>query len=86
MFFTPALTAVTLTETVQDERGSTTTPEIWNKLLPALAETTPPHELTTPGGVATTSPGGSESAKATRLLVREVLFLILNDSLVVSPT
>ena len=83
LFFTPALTAVTLTETVQDDADLQRRPKFGTSCCRRLAETTPPHELTMPGGVATTSPEAAKLAKATRLLVREVLFLILNDSLVV---
>ncbi len=86
LYFTPAVVAVTLTETTQDERGLIATPETRNRLLPALADTTPPHEFMTRGGVATINPTGNELPKATSLATREPLLLILKDKVVVSPT
>jgi hypothetical protein len=82
--FTPALVAMTLTETVQEERGRIATPAIWNTLPPSAADTVPPHEPVAPDGVAITRPGDKEEPKAT-LSVRGPLFRIVNDSVVVLP-
>jgi hypothetical protein len=61
----PILIAVTLRVTRQLPLGATTPFERLMLLLPDVATTVPPHELTRPFGVVTTRPAGSVSVKAT---------------------
>lgn len=61
----PPVVPITLTATVQLELTASEPPVNESEVPPATALTIPPHEFVRPFGVATTSPAGSVSAKAT---------------------
>jgi hypothetical protein len=64
LFFWPAVVPVTLTVTLHDALAATLPPLRLIDPLPAVAVTVPPQALETAGGVAITSPAGSESVNA----------------------
>jgi|SRR5580658_8583 hypothetical protein len=74
LFCTPLAIPTTLTEKLHDVPPASVAPDNATVAAPALAEIVPPpHVPLKPFGVATTSPAGSESLKATEL--RELLAL-----------
>src|SRR5262249_53737167 len=64
LFFTPAVVPCTLTETAQEAPGATVPPVRLTVPEPAVAVAVPAHELLRRLGVATTSPAGRLSVKA----------------------
>jgi hypothetical protein len=85
LFHEPELVPVTFTEMEQGE-PNVIDPlnEIW--LLPALAETPPPHPLLiTAGGLATTRPNGKKSVNSRSVDPKIVEVSILKVSVVVPP-
>ena len=77
LFFTPAVVPVTLTEIVQELPAESVPPDKLIVLEPAVAVTVPPQVLLTPGGLATSSPEGRLSVKATLLSAIVVFGLLI---------
>ena len=65
LFFTPEVVPVTFTMNLQMVPAATVPPLRLTLPLPAVAVVVPPHVLLSPFGVATTSPPGNVSVKAT---------------------
>src|SRR5689334_20391007 len=77
LFFTPAVVPFTLTETLQEPLCATVPPERLMEPAPATAVAVPPQVLLRVGGVATTSPAGRLSVKATPVSERLVFGLLM---------
>ena len=83
----PGLVPVTLIENVQDALAASVAPVRLTLVPPTAAEMVPPHEPVRPLGVATMSPAGNASVKATPVSAVEALGLVMvKDSEVVAPT
>jgi hypothetical protein len=65
LFWTPAPIPATFTDTVHDALAARVAPERLTELMPATAVAVPRQLLLNPPGVATTSPAGKLSVKAT---------------------
>ena len=76
LFFTPAVVPCTFTMTVQLVPGASVWPLKLMLEEPATVVTVPVHVPLVLGGVATTSPAGKLSVKATPLSVRFTLLLL----------
>jgi hypothetical protein len=85
LFFTPTEVPVTLTTTVQLEFAAAVPPDKVTVLDPAIAVSVPPQELVSPFGVATESPEGRVSVKASPVSGIEVLELPMVKVRVVVP-